>query len=341
MPRTFIEAEDRQRNFATEEVKEIAVYQQHTLNYKIEDIARNLRMSKRTVERVLELWKTTGEVIPKDSKGRLSRRKLMSEQEQEYLLELVKSRPDLYLDELQKRLQEMFELYIGISTIWDTLTDLGLTRKRLSKAAAERNEEARALYKFRIGAESPEQLVFIDESRIDCRATYRLYGWAEKGKRARAKARFVRGPSYSLLPALCSEGIIHAHTKQGSYDGEDFIAYIEELLSKMNPWPQPRGVLVMDNCSIHHVDDVALLCAARGIRLYYLPPYSPDYNPIEEAFGYVKSVIRRDGDKFRDAVDRKNEHAVFYYLHSVLATITPEMVEGWMGHSGYISVVYS
>ncbi|KIJ22688.1 hypothetical protein M422DRAFT_83984, partial [Sphaerobolus stellatus SS14] len=142
------------------------------------DIARNLRMSDRSVERVLQLWRTTGEVISEASKKKQTRKRIMTEQEQEHLLELVKSRPDLYLDELQKHLQEMFGLYIGISTIWDTLTDLGLTRKRLSKAAAERNEEARSQYRFRIGAESPDRLVFIDESRIDCRATYRLYGWA-------------------------------------------------------------------------------------------------------------------------------------------------------------------
>jgi len=75
-----------------------------------------------------------------------------------------------------------------------------------------------------------------------------------------------------------------------------------------------------------------------GIRVYYLPPYSPDLNPIEEAFAYVKSVIRRDGDDFRLAVDTKDENAVHFFLHAVLATITAEMAMGWMGHSGYLSV---
>ena len=78
---------------------------------------------------------------------------------------------------------------------------------------------------------------------------------------------------------------------------------------------------------------------SRGIRLYYLPPYSPDYNPIEEAFSYVKTVIRRKGDEVRAAVEAKNDHAHFFFLHKVLAMITPDMVEGWMGHSGYVSVL--
>jgi len=70
-----------------------------------------------------------------------------------------------------------------------------------------------------------------------------------------------------------------------------------------------------------------------------LPPYSPDYNPIEEAFSYVKTVIRRKGDEVRAAVEAKNDHAHFFFLHKVLAMITPDMVEGWMGHSGYVSVL--
>jgi transposase len=71
-----------------------------------------------------------------------------------------------------------------------------------------------------------------------------------------------------------------------------------------------------------------------------LPPYSPDYNPIEEAFSWVKAVIRRNGEAFREAVDQKDNLMVLYYLHSVLAKITPDLAIGWMGNSGYISVVY-
>lgn len=78
------------------------------------------------------------------------------------------------------------------------------------------------------------------------------------------------------------------------------------------------------------------LSPTSGIRVYYLPPYSPDLNPIEEAFSYVKSVLRRNGDSFRRAVNGKNRHAVFYELHCALASITPQKAQGWMGHSGYL-----
>jgi hypothetical protein len=72
---------------------------------------------------------------------------------------------------------------------------------------------------------------------------------------------------YSLLPALCSDGIIYADVRASAYDGDAFVAYIDGLMKHMNPWPHPRSVLVMDNCAIHHVDEVAYVCAQRYVSL--------------------------------------------------------------------------
>jgi hypothetical protein len=73
-----------------------------------------------------------------------------------------------------------------------------------------------------------------------------------------------------------------------------------------------------------------------GVRLYYLPPYSPDFNPIEEAFSYLKAHLRRHGSEFRTAVDSKDEGGILLFFHSALATITPKHCEGWMTHSRYL-----
>ena len=70
--------------------------------------------------------------------------------------------------------------------------------------------------------------------------------------------------------------------------------------------------------------------------LYYLPPYSPDYNPIEESFSFVKSVLRRNGADFRTAMESKDMDMARFVLHNILAMITPEKAQGWMGHSGYL-----
>ncbi|KIJ36630.1 hypothetical protein M422DRAFT_143696, partial [Sphaerobolus stellatus SS14] len=84
-------------------------------------------------------------------------------------------------------------------------------------------------------------------------------GWAPRGECAAVTAKFQCGQGYSLLPVLCSEGIIYSEIQKGAYDGPSFLTFIENLLEHMNPWPAPWSVLVMDNCSIHHLEDVETL----------------------------------------------------------------------------------
>jgi transposase len=114
--------------------------------------------------------------------------------------------------------------------------------------------------------------------------------------------------SYSLLPAITVDGLIYTHVKIGGYNGEQFVDWLEGLLEVMNPYPAPRSVLILDNCRIHHVEEVEEMCNAksvsslcciliiddqifRRIKLLYLPPYSPDFNPIEECFSWIKHYI--------------------------------------------------
>jgi hypothetical protein len=158
---------------------------------------------------------------------------------------------------------------------------MSLTRLllKLSKAAAERNVSHCAWFQFQIGMESPDYLIFIDESRIDCRMTYRLYGWVHKGSCACVSAKFVHGQGcmlstvlehclttfrrYSILPAISHDGIIYSDVCGGTYDGDMCLNFIEDLMPHMNPWPTPCSVLVMDNCTIHHIPRVVTICGAR------------------------------------------------------------------------------
>ncbi|KAF8492093.1 hypothetical protein JB92DRAFT_2752376 [Gautieria morchelliformis] len=166
---------------------------------KINDIALDLNMSKGVVERILQLWHTTGVVV--QGHGKMGNRgKIMTPEEMEFLLRLTEQFPDLYLDEIPSIMQHLYGITVGISTIVMNRYVLMLCPllvyscfPQLSKVAAKHNENLHTLFGFKIGHESPEHLVFIDESHIDCRTTYHLNGWAPKGKRASVKARFVRG----------------------------------------------------------------------------------------------------------------------------------------------------
>ena len=80
---------------------------------------------------------------------------------------------------------------------------------------------------------------------------------------------------------------------KGSTDAALFESFIEQLLQHCGRWPEPKSVLVMDNASFHHLDQVKQLCSNAGVKLLYLPPYSPDFNPIEEFFAELKCYIKK------------------------------------------------
>lgn len=164
--------------------------------------------------------------------------------------------------------------------------------------------------------------------------------------------------SYSMLPAITVDGIIYSHIKIGSYNGNQFLEWLEGVLGVMNPYPAPHSVLILDNCQIHHVPGVVELCdewyviyvsiwcgwclsdisdvSFSGIKLIYLPPYSPDLNPIEECFSFVKHYIRRHGHQFRDIVEIGDDIEPYLFLYNVLDQVTPEACRGWFHDSGYV-----
>jgi transposase len=95
------------------------------------------------------------------------------------------------------------------------------------------------------------------------------------------------------LPAYTQDGIILSRIFRGSTDATFCESFIEQLLQHCGRWPEPKSVLVMDNPSFHHSDRIKTLCADAGVELLYLPPYSPDFNPIEEFFAELKAYIKK------------------------------------------------
>lgn len=147
-------------------------------------------------------------------------------------------------------------------------------------------------------------------------------------------------------------GIIYSHIKTGAYNGDQFIEWLECLLKVMNPYPGPNSVLILDNCQImlkvlkNYVrsgisDSLSILFYCwhyldRGVKLIYLPPYSPDLNPIEECFSWVKYHIRRHGLEFWNIVETGNEEELFLFLYDILDKVPTYACQGWFHHSGYV-----
>jgi transposase len=105
--------------------------------------------------------------------------------------------------------------------------------------------------------------------------------------------QFQRERRYQILPAYTQDGIILARVFRGSTDGEVFEEFIEQLIPLCGRWPEPNSVLVMDNASFHHTERIEQMCHDAGVKLVYLPRYSPDLNLIEEFFAELKAFIKQ------------------------------------------------
>jgi len=183
---------------------------------------------------------------------------------------------------------------VSTETIRRNLVAADWTKKKLELRARQRSDELRLDWLRRVAIFSAEMYVFCDESGVDRRDGARRTGWAPRGVPPWAYAALARGHRFHLLPAISVNGLIDVLLYQGHTTSEGFFIWLRDcLLPKMNPFPGPNSILVMDNASWHKNPAVGALCRDHGVLLWYLPPYSPDFNPIEAFFGDLKAFIRR------------------------------------------------
>lgn len=279
--------------------------------------------SESTFWRAHKLWKDTGQPSKPPSNQR-GRPRHLHRDDLTYLLTLIRYRPQFFLDELQDLLCSNRFISVHFTTIHRELERRHFSTKVLRRIASERSPIRRARFITRMGGYTPDQLMMTDETSKDDRTTMRRRGRSLEGQRAEAHDVFVRGVRYSLLPLLTLDGIVAAIVVEGSVTRRVFLRFLEKhVMPLTSPFPGPRSVLIMDNARIHHGEDVEDLCSKYGVRLEYLPPYSPDLNPIEEAFSKIKSHLRRYGCPSA------------YDLLVSTDIITPDDAAGYFQHAGY------
>jgi transposase len=144
-----------------------------------------------------------------------------------------------------------------------------------------------------------EQLIFLDESGATTQMT-RSYARAPRGQRVREATPQGRWQILTMLAALSTRGLEAPMTIAEPTDGDIFLAYLEQVLC---PRLRPGQVVIMDNSAAHKVAGVRELIEAAGARLLYLPPYSPDLNPIEQAWSKVKQILRALKARTADALE--------------------------------------
>ncbi|PPQ84932.1 hypothetical protein CVT24_000123, partial [Panaeolus cyanescens] len=214
------------------------------------------------------------------------------------LRSILIAHPDTFLDELQWHLAIHHDIAISLSAIRTNLKKAGLTRKLLHRIARERDQEKRASFLHSIQHDfsgTGEEFIAVDESSKNDHTYNRRYGWAPRGQPAEIEAPFIRGDRYSMVAAMSTKGYLATRAVLGSIDSYTFFDFIvEDVLPQMNPFPDTHSVLVMDNCRIHHTDTLQEVLNDALVMLLYLPPYSPDLNPIEESFSTWKAYLRRN-----------------------------------------------
>jgi len=156
-------------------------------------------------------------------------------------------------------------------------------------AATERDEEKRSAFRECLKGVDPKRLLFVDESSTNIAMVPR-YGRAPRGERAHGRAPRNWGKNVTLISSITTEGMGPSMSIQGSSDTESFSLYVREVLA---PSLKSGQIVLMDNLSVHKSAWVRELIEERGCLLWLLPSYSPDMNPIEEAFSKVKNLIRK------------------------------------------------
>ena len=164
---------------------------------------------------------------------------------------------------------------------------------------------------------------FVDETSTNL--TYcRRYARAEGGQRAHQATPLHGGPNVTLIAALTPDGLGALMSVDGAVNGEVFAAYLEHVLG---PTLVPGDVVVLDNLPAHKVAGLAELVEARGVRLLYLPPYSPDFNPIELAFSKLKTWLRTAQARTREALEA--------VIQTATEWVTQADAKNWFDHCGY------
>ena len=166
-------------------------------------------------------------------------------------------------------------------------------------------------------------VVFVDEMGTNTSLSP-LYGWAKKGQRAYGSVPRNRGKNTTVLSSMSVEGMGPSLAVEGATDANVFEAYVERVLA---PALRQGQVVIMDNLSAHKGERVRELIEGRGCELLYLPSYSPDLNPIEEAFSKMKNLLRK--------AEARSREALLEAIGAAISAVSDRDARGFFEHCGY------
>ena len=285
----------------------------------IREIARLFRVSTSFIVRLLQRRRATARLDPQPHGGGVP--PALGPDDLERLAALSREDPDATLEQLKQR----GGFHCSLKTLWYALDRLGLTRKKKSPHADQRDrrdvQKKRGCFRREVKQIEVKRLVFVDETGVTTAMTP-TYARAPRGERAVDTAP-GKWESVTVIAALGLDGVRAPMAFPGATDTAAFQTYVEQVLV---PELHPGDVVVLDNIKPHLAPSVVAAIERAGASEMPLPPYSPDYTPIEEMFSKVKQFLRRAAARTKtDLYDAIGE---------VLKEVTPEDISGWFQHAG-------
>ena len=184
----------------------------------------------------------------------------------------------------------------------------------------------RVRWKTHQGRLDASRLVFIDETWAKTNMT-RTHGRCARGRRLIAKAPHGHWRTLTFLAALRCDRIDAPCVIDGPINGQSFLAYVEQFLV---PTLSPGDIVIMDNLGSHKGQAVRRAIRGAGAKLFFLPPYSPDLNPIEQVFAKLKTLLRK--------ADERSTEATWRRIGTLLDRFTPDECANYLRNAGYASI---
>jgi transposase len=282
-------------------------------------LAVRFSVNASTITRLLQLRRETGAIEPRPHAG--GTEPTLDQEGLQRLRSLVEKTPDATLEQHKQGLG----ISGSIMIVWRGLEKLGITRKKKTLHATEQDrpevQEERHSFLEEVEPIEPKRFVFVDETGVTTAMTP-AYGRAPSGERVRASAP-ASWKSVTVIAAMGLDGIRAPFAFPGGTNAATFQTYVEQVLV---PSLHPGDLVVFDNLAAHLRPEVAEAIERAGASVLPLPPYSPDFNPIEEMFSKFKEALRRLGARAKDDL--------YNAIGEALREVTIQDILGWFRQAG-------
>src|SRR5512143_2299450 len=291
----------------------------------LREIARRFRVSLSFIVRLFQRRRDADTIAPKPHGG--GPPPALGPDDQERLAELIREQPDATLEQLKQR----GGFTCSRKTLWRALRQRGLTLKKKSLHASEQDrpdvQKKRRSFRRKGRRIASERLVFVfvDETGVPTAMTP-AYAWSPRGERAVDSAP-GSWESVTVSAALGLDGVCAALAFPGSTDTAAFQSYVDQVLV---PALHEGDVVVLDNLKPHLASGVAAAIERAGAHVLPLPPYSPDYTPIEELYSKVKTFLRR--------IAARTKGDLYDAIGEALKHVTPQDIIGWFEEAGLCAI---